>query len=632
MAKQRKRNDVVVEARERYRRAKEHWGPIYDEARSDMRFSDPTAPQQWDERVKRERENSAGGPRPVLIFDQTMQFVRQVLNTARRNKPALKYLPVDDESDPQAAEILQGLARQCEYESRADVAYIGALMQAARGGIGWFRLRLIEDDTSPIEGQLAARIERVTEFESVLADPDFIQPDGSDMRWGFVTETVSRAAFERRYPKASFSSFDDDGWFGEDSVRIAEYYRLADGKVEVFTLTGEQVLESGEFPGDHVPLFCVLGNEEWDEGKRRLSGCVRMARDPQVAYNLERNLAIETTALSPKAPWLAPIEAIQGLEAHWKQANRGNLAYLPYNTLDESGNPIPAKPERIAPAMIAAGFVDLAERSKSDIQSALGAYEASAGNNPNNQSGRAVIALQERADVGTFHYVDNLALAISHLGRVLSKVWPYIYDVPQVIRIIGEDDEPDYVRVDPELPQPVGEVPGPRGPQLAFNPGVGRYDVRAVVGPAFSTRQTEAAAEIGELVNGNPQMFALLGDVWVKMRNMPEGDKIARRLQAMLPPAVRAAEGEGEAPLPPEVQQVLMQAQQEIAALRTQLQEAQSGLQKAMIDAQSRAQVAQINAEARFDEATLNALADLIKAKIQPPPALAAEVGEDFAK
>ena len=82
---------------------------------------------------------------------------------------------------------------------------------------------------------------------------------------------------------------------------------------------------------------------------------------------------------------------------------------------------------------------------------------------------------------------------------------------------------------------------------------IGAQEVRAVVGPAFMTRQQEAAAELGEMVNGNPQLMAILGDVWVKMRNFPEAEKISRRLKAMLPPQVQQAEEEdGQQQLPPQ--------------------------------------------------------------------------------
>jgi hypothetical protein len=593
MARTKKRSDIVEEARKRYDYAVEQWQPVYEQAREDLRFSDPTDPQQWPEEVKRERKSAPGGARPCLVFDQTQQFVRQVVNTARRNKPALKFLPVDDNSDPQLAEILQGLARQTEHESRANVAYITALDQATRGGIGYFRAVLEEVRNSPVAGQLCIKLMRVVDFSTVWPDPDFTQPDGCDMGWGFVEETMHRTRFESKWPKARVVDWDDKGWFTKDHVRVCEYYRVTeqDGQkvVEHFKLSGEEVLEESVFPGEFVPIFPVLGNEEWDEGKRRLSGCIRLARDPQITYNFERNSEFEAVAVGPKAPWLAPLESVDGLEKFWNQANRGNLAYLPFRTLDEQGNPIPFKPERVPPAGIATGWTQLAERSRQDVQSALGMYQASVGNNPNDQSGRAVLALQDKADVGSFHYVDNLALAIAHCGRVLTQVWPVIYDQEQIIRILGEDDTPEFVRVDPEMPMAYAEAVDVNGKKtISINPGVGRYDVIATVGPAFMTRQAEAAAEIGEMVNGNPQLMALLGDVWVKMRNFPEADKVAKRLRSLLPPQVQQAEAEeGEQQgIPPQIMAVLQQAQQEIQALQQQLQESQSGMAAKQLDAQ----------------------------------------------
>ncbi len=650
MARAKKRSDIVEEARKRYDYAVELWSPIYKLARQDMRFSDPTNPQQWPEDAKRERETSPGGKRPCLVFDQTQQFVRQVVNTARRNKPALSFMPVDDESDPRLADVLKGLARQTEYASRAEVAYITALQQAARGGIGYFRAITEEVKNHPVAGQLCVKILRVVDFETVWPDPDFTEPDGSDMGWCFVEETMHRTRFESKWPKARMVDFDDKGWFTKDHVRVCEYYRVreSDGRrvVEHFKLSGEEVLEESVFPAEYVPVFPVLGNEEWDEGKRRLSGCVRLARDAQVSYNFERNSQFEAVAVGPKAPWLTPLEAVDGLESFWGQANRGTLSYLPFRTLDENGNPLPYKPERISPAGIATGWAQLAENSKADIQAALGMYQATVGNNPNQQSGRAVMALQDKADVGSFHYVDNLALSISQCGRVLTQVWPVIYDQPQVLRIIGENDEPQFVRVDPELPAPYAEQVDINGKKtVSINPGVGRYDVRATVGPAFQTRQAEAAAELGEMVNGNPQLMALLGDVWVKLRNFPDSDKVAKRLRAMLPPQVQQAEKEeGEQPaIPPEVLQVLQQAQQEIQGLQQALQEAQSGVTVKQMEIESRERIegAKLEMQAMLaaqqddlkrDLAELAGVVQLLAKQIQPPPALGAEVAGDLAE
>ena len=635
------RDKIITEARERFDYAKEAWGEIHAQMRDDLRFSDPTNPKQWPDKAKRDRERDG---RPCMTFDQTGQYVKQVINQARRNKPALKFLPVDDESDPKLADVLNDLARQAEYESRAQVAYIQALDHATRGGLGYFRAITEVGPTAKVKGQLCLRILRVKDPSTILPDPDFEQPDGSDMRWGFVEDWMTTKAFEAKWPKAQTVSWEDaGGWATKDKVRVCEYFRLVDGKCEWYTLSGEDVLDSGEFPAEFVPIFPVLGNEEWEEGKRRLSGAIRVARDAQVTYNLERNAEYEAVAVAPKAPFIAPVEAIEGHEDKWAQANRGNLAVLPYNSLDENGTPI-QKPERVQPAGLAAGWANLREVSRQDIQSAMGMFDSSVGNNPNQQSGRAVMALQEKADAGSFHYIDNLALSISHLGRVLTQVWPRIYDTQQVIRILGEDDEAKFVTVDPTMPAGYQKMPLPNGgEQIVINPGVGKYDVRAVVGPAYSSRQAEAAAEIGEMTRGNPEMLSMLGDVWVKMRNFPEADKIARRFKAMLPAQVQQAEEEGSQQIPPQVQAVLQQAQQEIQQLHQALSEAQSGMATAQLDAQVKLQIAQeaestkryvaeLNADTKHDVEELKGLIQILIQKMQPPPMLAAEVAGDMSE
>lgn len=673
-----KRDKIIEEARQRYEYAVEAWSPIFAKMADDLRFSDPTNLVQWPEKVRRERELDG---RPCLTFDQIGQYVRQIINQARRNKPALKFLPVDDESDPELAEVLQGLARQTEYESKAEVAYITALDHATRGGLGFFRLITEEMQGSEVIGQQCAKIMRVVDPRSVKLDPDFTEPDGSDAGWGFVEETYTRDNFKKRWPKAALVDWDSQGWFGKDHVRVCEYFRVVDttvnkinanGKdygeeeywdaakadpemapgipnpkkskrVEWIKLSGEDVLEKSEFPAEFVPIFPVLGNEEWTDGKRSLGGIVRPVRDSQVAYNFERNGEIEAVAIGPKAPWVAPAEAIEGYEEQWKQANRGNISVLTYNSIDEQGNPINA-PTRISPAGVAAGWVTLAERSKADIQSGMGMFSASVGNNPNNQSGRAVLALQDKAEIGSFHYIDNLALSISHMGRVLTQVWPRIYDQAQIVRILGEDDESKFVQVDPSMPRGYMKGQTQDGKEvIVINPGSGRYDARAVVGPAYATRQTEAAAEISELVNGNPQMLAMLGDVWVKMRNFPEADKISKRFKAMLPPEVQAAEKEGEqAPeIPPEIEQAMQQAGEEIQALRQQAQQLQEALQSEQMKYQAQAeieqmkqstaiQIAEMNNDRARDVEELKGMVQMLIQQMQPPPQLAENVAQDL--
>src|SRR3546814_1354065 len=76
-------------------------------------------------------ELSEGGARPCLVFDQTNQYIAQVVNDSRQNKPGIKVIPVDSGADIEVAEKLEGIVRHIEYSSRAGIAYDTAQEYAA---------------------------------------------------------------------------------------------------------------------------------------------------------------------------------------------------------------------------------------------------------------------------------------------------------------------------------------------------------------------------------------------------------------------------------------------------------------------------------------------------------------------
>src|SRR5689334_13977199 len=104
-------------------------------ALDDIRFA--MLEEQWPERIKQARmlEN-----RPCLTFNKLPPFILQVVNDARQSKPGIHVHPVDDGSDPEVAEIFNGLIRHIEQSSNAEVAYDTALEYAVTGGFGYFRI------------------------------------------------------------------------------------------------------------------------------------------------------------------------------------------------------------------------------------------------------------------------------------------------------------------------------------------------------------------------------------------------------------------------------------------------------------------------------------------------------------
>ncbi len=613
--------DSLKLAKERYQEATEAMRDTHARMREDLDFSNPADPQQWDKAVLELRKG-----RPCLRFDRTNQFIAQVVNAARQNKPSITVLPVDSKADPEVAEKLNGIIRHIEYTSRASIAYDTAIEYAARIGLGW--LRVVPEIVRPETNEQEIRIKRIHDPLSVYLDPNSTEPDGSDAMWALVETTLTKKAFERLYPKAKVESWQSDGWFSEDSVRICEhlyitettqnrivtdlgpmtedeYWQVAQQtgikpqvvstfeaiqrSVKWCKVSGAEILEETDFPSQFLPVVPVLGYELWSEGKRHLCGMVRRLMDGQRAYNYERSAFIEAVALQPKAPFLVPGRAIEGYEDQWGKLNVGNPAYVTYNDVDpDSGTPV-NPPSRLGPPAFPAAFAQGGEMASRDMEAALGMFDANLGNQGTAVSGRAKLADQNRGDLANFHYVDNLSRSIEQLGRVVVDMIPRIYDTARIARIMGEDGSPDFVSIDPEMPQPA-RLEGRK--VVAINPNVGAYDVRVKSGPSYPSLRAETAEQLSNIFQAAPQMIPVLGDVWVGMQDWPEADKIAKRLKAMLPPQIQELENE-DAELPPEAVMQLQQMSQQLQQMQQALEQAG---QEAM-QARAEAEAAKLNAQ-----------------------------------
>ena len=156
--------DILSDAREAFQLASEREALIRREALDDLRFS--RLDEQWPEIVRRERERNG---RPCLTMNLLEPFIRQVVNDARQNQPAIKVHPADSLADPKTAEIYNGLIRNIETTSRADVAYDTALDFAVTMGFGYFRINTeyAHDDSFDLD----LKVRRIINPFSVYADP-----------------------------------------------------------------------------------------------------------------------------------------------------------------------------------------------------------------------------------------------------------------------------------------------------------------------------------------------------------------------------------------------------------------------------------------------------------------------------
>lgn len=594
---------------------------------ADLRFR---ASDQWPENVKSMRK---ADKRPCLTINRLPEFIRQVTNAQRQNRPAIKISPVDSASDVETAEVFQGLVRHIEDRSNADVAYTQAGENQATIGVGYWRILTEYEDEKSDKQQI--RIKRISNPFSVYMDAACTEPDCSDARYGFIVEDIPKEEFKVRFSDAPFASLTEmtsmgaegDDWMPEGKVRVAEYFYTEYQKKQLLTLidgAGKQVNlfreeweamnaegstdEAGratvswqlvderevivrqvkwalfcagcildgnddktagrDWPGKHIPIVRIVGDEIDINGRKELRGIVRDAHDPQRMINYWESALTEAIALAPRSPFIVAKGQIENFEGQWNTANVRNWPYLQYNVISSDGKPVPP-PQRQAFEPAIQAISQAAIHADQNLKNVTGFQAPSLGElSPSERSGRAIMALQKQAELGSSHYLDNLGRGIRYTGEILVDLIPKVYTEARIMRIMGEDRQVMQVLLysgDDNAPEGIDPENPPGGLRGVYRLDAGKFDVTVQVGRSFETRRQEAVETIQELFKAIPEAAPLGMDILVENMDVPWGRQMAERLKLMLPPAVQQSEQQN---LSPQAIAMIQQLQQQLQQLQ----------------------------------------------------------------
>jgi hypothetical protein len=615
MPKERDDSDFLVTARKRFDRALVSESENRKSAIDDLKFKNG---EQWPQDIRAERTLQK---RPCLTINKMKTFVHQVTNNMRQNRPSINISPVGDGADKNTAMMLKGLIRQIERQSSAEIAYDTGFDSAVSNGWGYWRLLTeYEDDKS--FNQVIKVIPIRNPFR-VYLDPDHQMPDGSDAKWGFISDLLPREEFEALYPDADPVPWDQGGmgddsfkdWSTQTHVRIAEYFcyetekktlvALNSGeslfledlpeearklievseelvqnrrdveinKVMWSKITAHQVLEENEWLGKWIPIIKVSGDVIDIEGKIYYGGLIRDAKDPQRQKNYWATAKTELIALAPKAPYILEEGQVEGHEQRWQQANLKSYPYLLYKGTSIAGKQSPA-PRREPFAGPPAGVIEAEQSSEQDMMGTTGVrFDATKSERIPDESGRALHQLKLLGELGSFHYTVNLVHALKYTAMQFIDLIPKIYDARRVVTILRDDDTEDRAVIDPNLQVPFQTKHSGMGKvEKLYNPGLGKYDVAITTGPNFMTKRMESAESMLGFMKAVPNAAQIIGGPIARNMDWPGADEIADRMDAMLPPQVLQKNLENMGEIPPQAKAV-------IGSLSTQLQQAQQQMQ-----------------------------------------------------
>lgn len=638
---------ILKELNTRFTYAKNEWRDTQAESQKDRLCLTPAG--AWDAKDRQLR--SAAG-RPCIHLDELTQYVNQLINEARQNKRAIKVTPQGNGANDETAEFRANLIRQIEYRSNAQQAYIAAFEGAAQGSYGFARVKTAYVNPRSMDQEVL--IEPIPNPDMVLPDPDFLKPDLSDCKFWFVWEKWPVSEFQRDWPHAKIQDFSNDmiasapNWLSSDRVQIAEYWTteyvkrtlwriagpngrpvdvlqdektpkmpkgakvLKEREVEVpqvmqYMTNGVEILDVTKWAGQVIPLAGCLGKliyvTESGQSKRIIQSLIRLGRDGQQLFDYYRSTEAEIVGMTPKTPFIGYVGQFRTRGEKWEAVNHEPQPFLEADPLTEAtGSQILPLPQRqpYDPAIQALEVG--AESARRSIQSAVGggALPTSA-QRRNEKSGVALQEIEKATSMGSYHFLDHFDAFITRMGVIVEGLIDPHYDTIREMTVRDAKDEASQVVINDQN--------DPKSPRTGQGE---QHDITLSTGPSFDS-QREQAQDFADLIaGGNPQVFALLGPLIVKLKDLgPIGDEIAELLKFLQPPEVREMEAqEAEEGLPPQVKAT-------IAGLKRKIEEMGQALETQQAKQQAHVQSAEIKAGADVEKAQIAAAADVQVAEIR---------------
>src|SRR5277367_3982699 len=538
---------LLAEIRNRFDYTKDYWQEIYDAGDIDMKF---VALDPWPAAEKRQREQAV---RPCLVVDEINQNVNQLINSVRQNKRAVKVVPRGFGANDKTAENRGDLIREIEYKSNAQSAYICGFENICNRSFGGWKIVRRYVNEKSFDQEL--RIVRIPNPKSSYPDPDCKEQDFSDAKFWFLLDLCPRAEYRERYPKATIMDFDSEqykqatNWVTEDTVQVAEYWKVIVTKrklyhvkteqgpvamfedelpsnfdvatekkeggrilgeretkqhtVKQYITNGLEILEENDEPGKYIPIIWGTGKELYlDDGsgpKRMLMSLVRGARDAQMMVNYAATAEAEMLGMTPKTPWIAIAGQLHNPE-NWQNAAMTPVTVLEYKAMLEGMPPgtILPPPQRQPYVAAIEPHEMIKESSRRSVQAGMGlAPLPTNAQKLNDKSGIALQTIDDQEDRGTFHFIDNFEMMLEHNGRVLDDKIPWVYDAEG--RSVGMRNSKEEHRVQ--------KINVKEDPDSSLT--LGEHEITISTGPSFQSEREQSNEFVKTIV---PQLESVIQD------------------------------------------------------------------------------------------------------------------------
>ena len=522
---------------------------VRDAANEEFRFTS-VAGGQWEGFLEDAYENRA---KPEL--DHVSDYVRRIESRWRHNRRMVNYVPSDEATTDDQADLMDGLIRRDMERSGGQDAIDTAVGEMLRCGYGCVLLNTeYEDEGDPDnEAQNVVFTEIPNAYSTVVWDASARRADKADAKHVTVLSAHSIREYEDRYPDMPLSNLEPQNrsffnWYlsKADLVYVATRYhiesvsmilhtfhnpekvddamfhvkdsdltdekrdelasfgykwlrkrRVKKQKVIRTVFSGHDILEpSRQITGDHIPVIPMYATRSIVDGSEYYQGVVREKMDGQRLLNMSFGLASESAAHASDDKLIFNPEQVANpdIRNQWAR-NWHQQPYLVVDSVkDSSGNPVAlGAVDKIAGTNISPALGNLIQMVRDSMTVATGGAPQDI-IDPN-ASGKAINAMMKRVDLNVDYIFDNIDKFLKRLGVVYASIAREVYSaIPnRSVRIMRDQGGSEMV----SLQSIMGE-----GGQLSLvnDLNKGRFEVSVSTSPDFASEKEETFEALKDIV------------------------------------------------------------------------------------------------------------------------------------
>lgn len=238
-----------------------------------------------------------------------------------------------DIEDPDGVyKTIQSELDRIENVNNTKFALLLGVRHACIQGVGFWVMSTVDGKITP---------ECVRDVSQIALDPNVQDLDAGDAEWGAIVNHISIAKAKRLYGDdvvdydntSTLSNFGSQWCIPSDSVAIVTYYELNEsGTCDMYKVCGNKVvMDKTVINISRIPIFRVCYNEVVRNNKIDYTGIVDMTADLQFGINMGYSTLLERANRTPKANFLMPAKAIDGLEEYYKKLQTKESLVCLYN-------------------------------------------------------------------------------------------------------------------------------------------------------------------------------------------------------------------------------------------------------------------------------------------------------------